>query len=83
MPDEPVWCFEVGGPGEAAEGLDVLGAQEEGVVELVFVDEEVGRESKVGMQFAAGVWAGEVVGGEGEGEGRVQAGGVREGGCVG
>lgn len=45
----------------------MLGGEEEGVVELVLVDEEVRGEGEVGVEFAAGGGCGEVLGGEGEG----------------
>lgn len=40
--DLPGWGFEVGGAGEVGEGGEVFGSKEEGVVELVGVDEEGG-----------------------------------------
>lgn len=61
----------------------MLGGEEEGVGELVFVDEEVGGEGEVRVQFARRVRGNKVRGGEGEDEGWVEAGGVLEGGGVG
>lgn len=50
--DDPVWGLEIGGAGETAQALEVFGCQEERVGELVLVDEEVGWEGEVGVQFA-------------------------------
>jgi hypothetical protein len=54
--DGPVRCFEVGFAGDAAQGGEVLGGQEERVLVLVFVDEEGGGEGKVGVQCAGWEW---------------------------
>lgn len=50
--DDPVWRLEIDSAGQAAERFEVLGAEEERVGELVFVDEEVGRESQMGVELA-------------------------------
>lgn len=42
--DGPGWGLEVGFAGEGADGVEVFGGEEEGVGELVFVDEEGGGE---------------------------------------
>lgn len=56
--------------------------EREGVGELVAVDEEGGGEREVRVE-GAGFIGGSYGGGKVDGEGGVEAGGGREGGCVG
>ena len=49
FPNNPVRCFEIGGASDGAEGMQVLGGEEEGIGELVFVDEEIGWQCEVGV----------------------------------
>lgn len=80
--DDPVWGLEVGGAGEAAEAGEVFGSQEEGVVELVFVDEEVRGECEMGVQSAGWVGWRKMLFWEGEGKSWMEACGVGKGCCV-
>ena len=57
--------------------------EEEGIGKLVFVDEEVGWQREVRVEFAAGIWWREVLCREGQGECWVEARGVGKGCCVG
>ena len=73
--------FEIGGGGgERAEGEEVVGGEEVGLRELVFVGEEGGGEGEVGVEGAGLGWGWGGVG-EGETESWVEACGVGEGGC--
>ena len=81
--DDPVWGFEVLFAAEGAEGFEVLRLQEEGVGELVTVDEEGRRKGEVGVESAGGLRWGEGAGGESEVEFGMEACWVLERGCDG
>lgn len=69
--NHPVWSFEVCFSAEKADGVKVFGGKEEGVGELVFIWEEGGGKSEVGVEGAGG-GGGEEVGGEIEAKGGVE-----------